>query len=454
MAENRINKNIKPFSGTNYDTTAADFIRKVERDAQAKLGTEPIRRRPGPDPDGLDPNDPHETRDWRNYATKRGAIFGMYLTGPAEQWYNTQIDGNPNYFNEWPVARAAFITRFDNDTQRGAAEIELEKAKRESHETVVDWNAKITQKVEHAFAHEAADSRLEKVRMYFKKGLQDTLRLEYNKIYLQNRGQPHIDIVQQVNTIDLATQLTSGTLGNTIETLENECHQTNGKLAHINEINDDPRKSQRFRAFCTYCKKNGHKISECRTKKHHDQNMIQNQGYRTPQPKLTFNNTFNPTNPRNSAYTRPQSGGRGNNIQNENRYPNRGMYRGNNYNNNYNNYNRRGRGYNQGYHNNQNYPLRQNYNPNNNYNQNYPNNYSNNNRNNNNYNNNPIPQRGRGQYNNVNNRNNYPKNQNYQNFENNKNNDNKNDDNEYEDDDTSYYYDTQPTSNATQDHLN
>jgi hypothetical protein len=131
------NKQIKQFSGTNHDITAVDFLRKVNRDARAKLGFEPVEMEDGADPEGPDvpPNDrafrdPHRRREWKHWAEKRAAIFGMYLTVPAETWYNEQYDANIEYFWDWNVATNAFVARFDNDTQKGASEIDLEKAKR------------------------------------------------------------------------------------------------------------------------------------------------------------------------------------------------------------------------------------------------------------------------------------------------------------------------------------
>ena len=136
----------------------------------------------------------------------------MYLTGQADAWYQTQKLLDAEYFWAWDVATDAFIARFDNDAHRGAAELELENLKR-GDESIIDWNAKIHEKIEHAFANEPLDARLAKQRLYFKKGLSPHLQTEYNKIYLAIRAAVHQVIVDQVSTIDIAIQMTAGTLG-------------------------------------------------------------------------------------------------------------------------------------------------------------------------------------------------------------------------------------------------
>jgi len=205
--------------------SAAEFVKRVNRDIQAKLGFEPIEWVPGADPEpvpGVAVADPHRPREWKNWATKRQAIFGMYLIGQAERWYNAQIAVDPRYMWNWNVSTTAFITRFDNDSKKGMTEIELEKLKRLPSQTIEDWNTQIVDLVDIAFAHENAVTRLEKVRSYFKKGLSRKLASEYNKLYLTNRAEDHNVIVNQVHVLDLAEKFTDGTIGQQIKTLEND----------------------------------------------------------------------------------------------------------------------------------------------------------------------------------------------------------------------------------------
>ena len=293
-------KQIPLYPGTNNDITATKFIRKIERQVQMKLGTPPIQFRPGPDPDGLDPNDPHETREWKNYQTKRTAILGLHLTGKAEQWFNTLITIDPNHFHNWEAAKTEFIQRFDNENAQGKVQCQLEHITRNPNETIIDWNARITDLVNYAFPHTAPEFREEQIRSYFKKGLSYEMKLEYNKIYLRNRNEPHINIVIQISITELAHTITHNFQINPSKNYI----ETHELYAYGNDNEEqEPRKSKRNLEKCTYCNKSGHNIEHCQQKRFEESyppsmRGIVSQRQQTTRPRTPVPPPINPITPR------------------------------------------------------------------------------------------------------------------------------------------------------------
>lgn len=383
----KLNKNIRNFGGSDPEQTASEFWKKATRDVEAKFGLppepewEPIvaannllqaaqaaniaaaqalarevaQQQPDPNAvaqaqqaaqdaqaalvDAQQVPQQQRTHAWRTYSIRREATFALYLIGNALKWWETQKERDIDYFQEWEIARQAFIARFDNDAHKGAIELELQKLKREPDESMIDWNVRVVTKVNQAFAHEAAASRLEKSRLYFRNGLSQKLQQKYNEIYFENRAIPHEDIVQRVHNYDISLRYTDRTLGHQVHTyendfevseIENQCkciaHQNHKECNMVqDDPNENPRRPVRARQHCTYCGKFGHSQNECFRKQFDDQQTKVRWGRKyentsddnrnTQNKTPTYQQAFNPTNTRNKTFVRPQSGNRGNKPQ-------------------------------------------------------------------------------------------------------------------------------------------
>jgi hypothetical protein len=331
MAEYKLNKGIKVFAGSGNERTPADHCRLVQQDINSKLGYMPQALTPGPDPEpivGIAAADPHESRAYINYVTRRIAIFGQYLKGRADKWLDDRVTADARTGFEWQVLKDEFILHFTTDVNTGAAEIKYNELMKKGNQTIMEWNEEVTEIVTQAFGHLPQAVQDEKISAQFKKGLTIFLLQKYTEHYLTHRMADHNDRVMYCHIADTATQMAAGTLGKSVnetaDVLANEQHDTvrnsdeeNEHNIFVNGADENPRKSNRMRAFCNHCKMNGHSISQCRTKSYDDDTQrIWKAKLDAKGPKPSFKNVFNPTNQGEQPYVRPQGGNRGNEVQN------------------------------------------------------------------------------------------------------------------------------------------
>jgi hypothetical protein len=268
---------------------------------------------------------PHRSRDWKNYIKKKQGIMAGYLTGRAQDWLKTQVDGNAIYFHNFPQVELDFIAQFNTDVNKGAAEIRLQQLKRPDGQTIQEWNEVVANLVDQAFSHEPAAAQAEKIRNYFKLGLSPFLLQRYMEKYLANRMRPHDELVAICHRLDTAEQYGTGQLGKnryqTVNVYSNRFeNETETEIINANEEEDmeSPRRPQRTLAFCSHCKKNGHSVLQCHARDYdlNTQKIWAAKLDRQNKTKPTFNKVFNPTNSGQQPFVRPQGGSSGNEVQN------------------------------------------------------------------------------------------------------------------------------------------
>jgi hypothetical protein len=332
MADFKLNKGIKLFAGSGNERPPAIHCRLVQQDINSKLGYIPQVETPGPDPEplpGVAAADPHESRAYRNYVTKRIAIFGQYLTKRADKWLDDRITADPRTGFEWQLLKDDFIAHFTTDVNTGAAEIKYNELKKKDNQTIMEWNEEVEEIVIQAFGHLPQAVQEEKISAQFKKGLSIFLLQKYTEHYLTHRAALHPELVNICHIADTAVQMAAGTLGKNAaeanDILANEQHDSthisdegNEHNIYVNGVDEKPRTSNRSRAFCSHCKMNGHSVSQCRTKPYDDdtQRIWKAKLDAQKGPKPSFKNVFNPTNQGEQPYVRPQGGNRGNEVQN------------------------------------------------------------------------------------------------------------------------------------------
>ena len=288
------------FSGTEPDQDAESFVQLIERKISFALGDASA------DPDGL-----------ISYTFRKKGLFSSLLRGPAEEWYENNIENA----TIWADTREQFITRFSDGRKKFRHRMEVEHCVRGDGEEIRNFLHRIKKIVDKGWPDDMegfaeADRTAERQahgRQRRQRYIDYTLR-GLRPRYLQRKAQEYLmehpnatwidfstrikrrDVSYQISSIFLndeeQTKVQLASLGQEMKNLRSELQEQRVKALQ-NPLLCDPNQKGRQSAtrFCNCCRTNGHTPRWCR-KKIRDEEVKKIQNGKMAEKRVTFTNDY------------------------------------------------------------------------------------------------------------------------------------------------------------------
>ena len=290
------------FTGTEQSEDPEVFMDLITHKIQFSLG-----QQPNPD------DHAEEAQLWNQ---RRTALFASLLRGPASEWFQNLPQAIRDDFG---ALRNQFIERFTDNRTPYRYRIDAENCKRGDFEQIKSYIHRVTRIVQKGWPTLNNAQASQKAIEIFTRGLMPlSLKQSAHKFLI---GHENVDfdvlsnhILEKDLTFTMSATL-SGTApegsGGKLESLEKQVSELT-ELMKEHKINtfqqprgfnpNNPRMKQNVTRFCKYCRRSGHTIAFCRTKKAND--FQRQRSRQPPPPKAAFQKEYR----RQSPYRRPYRG--------------------------------------------------------------------------------------------------------------------------------------------------